>query len=911
MKVFHFAMALSMILVVLGSAVTANTGSRPDAISAELLPELIHVDELAAPTLAPAKAPTDSLYLLGGPGVLSGKFQDGTGLPDRQGWTGVDLNQSTDLRWQVSTFNAADLDPGTVGNHAWWCGDYFEPCNGEDPAEGYGNDWYQYLDWYGTVPDRHSNVTVRIQAVISYDVEPAEDYLYLQVENDPWMESLATFTSQGITAEVVDITATLTPDYFVGELGDQVHLRWSFMSDGAWSDEDCAWPTAGAAQIDLIQVHFDQGGGEIQMGTTETCEAGDPLQWQPSLPQGPGDFSKVWPLLDDADPAAGNDTPQFAFIDDGVVVPGTGGYLCTTHCYGPDGYIVNPEGGLADLFVYINNEIRSPVLAVPDGGWDGAVFSFDEYVHAELDIGDPYVLGLWHVRSTADPAGVTGWSEWQDRNFVYWGSPRYLREIQNVTDLLVPGFTHVQLALGVKQYYGGSSTDGTPAPYFDNVSFKVYKNVEPSALLVLPDGSGDYPTIQAGINAAAARDTVLLGDGIFTGTGNRDLYFMGKEITVCSRSGNPEDCIIDVEGAPGDNHRGFLFSRQEGPGSVLSGLTITGAYMDLSHSALSYSGGAVACHPGSSPTIDNCIFRGNSAVGDIQQGGAVFCDDASPLISDCIFDGNTAVNGGAVGATGVSSPVINNCLFVGNEALTYAGGVLADDAEVHITLSSCTFHGNINRLSTGTLVSIGHGRFDIDHTILAFGSVGYATASTATTDIRFTCSNIYGNTRGDWSGYIADQLGVDGNISLDPLFCLDANPPLPYGIDEESPCRPTFNPTCGLVGYYPVGCGLLSAVGDLPAHRQRAQLFPCYPNPFNPRTTISFKLPTSGPVELRVYSLDGRLVANLVNETMPAGSHRIHWNGRDDRGRGMASGVFFCRLQAGDDESSIRMVLLR
>ena len=71
-----------------------------------------------------------------------------------------------------------------------------------------------------------------------------------------------------------------------------------------------------------------------------------------------------------------------------------------------------------------------------------------------------------------------------------------------------------------------------------------------------------------------------LADGVFTGDGNRDLYFVGKEIIVSSRSGNPEECIIDVEGTPSDNHRGFLFYYEEGPGSVISGLTITGGYLE-------------------------------------------------------------------------------------------------------------------------------------------------------------------------------------------------------------------------------------------------------------------------------------------------------------------------------------------
>lgn len=896
MKVLFVATTIAAILCVFAGA---------NAV----LPELNNVENFISGELKNSKAETDSLYLLGGPGVLSGKFQTEAGLPDRQGWAGVDHTQQTEIFWQVSTFNAAELDTATTDNHAWWCGDYFESCNEDDPTEGYGNNWFQFLDWYGTVPNPGSNVTVRIQAVISYDIEPGEEYLRIQVDNSEYMEDLNTFSYRA-TAEVIDITTTLTPDYFVGQSGDQVHLRWAFSSDGAYSDEDCLWPTAGAAQIDLIQVSFDQGSGPVQMGITETCEPGDPLQWLPAPPQGAGDFSKVWLQLDDDDATTTNDSPQFAFIDDGLVVPGTGGSFCTSYCYGPDGYIVSPVGGISDLYVFVHNEIWSPVFEVPAGQWDAAVFSFDQYVHAELTNGGPYILGIWHVRSTADPAGITGWTEWKNNNVALWGSPRYVRNIENITNLLEPGFTHVQLALGVVDYHYTSSTDGTPAPYYDNVSLKVYSNLEDSALLVRPDGSGDYPTIQAAINAAAEGDTVLLADGLFTGEGNRDLYFNGKELVVASESGDPESCIIDVEGAPGAGHRGFSFSNGEGPGAVITGLTVMGGYQDLASSTLRYSGGAISCRGLSSPTISNCIFLGNSAVGTDQQGGAIFCDDASPVISDCTFEGNTAATGGAVSATNVSSPVITNCLFVGNEALRFGGAVTAHEQDAFVTISSCTFEGQIYPANTGTLASLYYGRLQVDHTIVTNGSA-YSVAITAPADIQISCSNIFGNASGDWFGHFAVQLGTDGNINLDPQYCLDDNVAQSYGLNEDSPCAPDYNPGCGLIGYLPVACGSTSSVGNgqLPDHQ--ARFFACHPNPFNPGTILSFNVPASGTVELRIYGLDGRLIKTLMNEVISAGTHEVFWDGRDEQGRSVASGLFFGQLKSGNMEDSIRMVLLK
>jgi hypothetical protein len=83
------------------------------------------------------------------------------------------------------------------------------------------------------------------------------------------------------------------------------------------------------------------------------------------------------------------------------------------------------------------------------------------------------------------------------------------------------------------------------------------------------------------------------------------------------------------------------------------------------------------------------------------------------------------------------------------------------------------------------------------------------------------------------------------------------------------------------------------------------------PNPFNPRTTISFTVPQSALVELSVYDLQGQLVTTLLREQVAAGRHDITWSGRDNRGRLVPSGVYFYRLQANEFSETRRMVLIR
>jgi hypothetical protein len=89
-------------------------------------------------------------------------------------------------------------------------------------------------------------------------------------------------------------------------------------------------------------------------------------------------------------------------------------------------------------------------------------------------------------------------------------------------------------------------------------------------------------------------------------------------------------------------------------------------------------------------------------------------------------------------------------------------------------------------------------------------------------------------------------------------------------------------------------------------------LHPCYPNPFNPATTISYDLKDRVTVNLAIYDVTGRLVKTLVAaEATDAGRHRVVWNGRDEAGRVVATGVYVCELDAGGYSETRRMVLAK
>ncbi len=84
-----------------------------------------------------------------------------------------------------------------------------------------------------------------------------------------------------------------------------------------------------------------------------------------------------------------------------------------------------------------------------------------------------------------------------------------------------------------------------------------------------------------------------------------------------------------------------------------------------------------------------------------------------------------------------------------------------------------------------------------------------------------------------------------------------------------------------------------------------------YPNPFNPETEISYGLPRDCDVKLTIYNIAGQKVRTLIDQHQTAGYKVIHWNGKDEQGKPVASGVYFYKIQAGDLSQSRKMLLVK
>jgi hypothetical protein len=319
-------------------------------------------------------------------------------------------------------------------------------------------------------------------------------------------------------------------------------------------------------------------------------------------------------------------------------------------------------------------------------------------------------------------------------------------------------------------------------------------------LHVFPDGSGDYPTIQSAINASSDGDSVLLADGLYTGEGNRDLLYGSRWIMVCSESGDPDLCIIDCQGSPADPHYGMwidITGSKASPRTMqgLTGVTVRNAWTEYA--------GAMHISDGAAPLISHCNFIDNHGEA---MGGVVSVSESGGVWENCLFQGNSAGRGGVFAMNYYGSVQARDCTFVGSSA-TQGGVLYAIHSNWNVSFTGCTFYGNAADHGSVFYMESGS-QVDLERCILAFGQGHDVIFCQDTSNATLVCCDIFGNQYGDWTGVIADQLGLDGNISEDPLFC-DA----PAGnllLYDVSPCAPFSPPNeqCDLIGAWPVGCEL-------------------------------------------------------------------------------------------------------
>ena len=313
-----------------------------------------------------------------------------------------------------------------------------------------------------------------------------------------------------------------------------------------------------------------------------------------------------------------------------------------------------------------------------------------------------------------------------------------------------------------------------------------------------------YDTIQSAIDATWDGDEVEVAEGTHIGSGNRDIDFNGKAITV--RSTTPDNpavaaaTIIDCNGTEATPHRGFYFHNDEDANSIVDGLTIINGFAEN-------DGGGIYCYE-SSPEIRNCVvrdcnaiygggicFEGNNSVingcsitGNMAEyGGGILCSLNEPTIANCIISGNSSSEGGGGIFCDQSNTAIVNCLISGNSDtgagwLAGGGGISCYDATP--TVRNCTIVGNTTSTYGGGIISCFEADPNVVNTILWANNATIDGPQIALlSDDGFSPSDItisYSDVEGDEEEvYIETDCILNwcaGNIDADPCFADMSSP---------------------------------------------------------------------------------------------------------------------------------------
>jgi len=460
----------------------------------------------------------------------------------------------------------------------------------------------------------------------------------------------------------------------------------------------------------------------------------------------------------------------------------------------------------------------------------------------------------------------------------------------------------------------------------------------------------DQPTLAAAFAVARTGDTLILAPGVHREAG----LTVPVGLRLRGSGHTPAETVIDAQGAGR-----ILLIESLADSTIVSNLTFRNSAA-VGKNSYDKSGGAVFINR-SKVRLENCVFVDNAADA---HGGAIRVAGAWPMIFRCTFRGNRALNGGggAIEASFDASPVIKDCVFEDNSArwggavsvrvggsvlivssvlannhasgdLGYGGAIFADKNSI-VDVMNVVISGNRGRFGGGvtclanSMVNldqvtitdnvgtvIGGGMLLVDASPAISGAIfafnqGTGISLAGASKPTITCTNVFGNSGGDWLHSVASAGDMEFNFYIDPLFC-SRDPLAADGLHLQHNSY-LFDPPydCSTLGAQSIACGA-STTEEVPPVGVGIANAAASPNPFNPQTNIGFTLGQDQTVRVAVFGLRGELVRTLADGRLTAGEHEFSWQGRDQAGRVVGSGVYFVVIHGQYETQSLKLTLLK
>lgn len=831
----------------------------------------------------PTRAPRQVLALPDTFVLAQYDFEDGMGGPDPQGWISVDRTEQG-LYFHIDDFAGAGPPYAPLaGAQSLWCG--AETIANCLTCPGYGNLWAQRFE--SVAFPASGNVSVSY--LIEYDVEPGYDFAHVEYlsKSNLW-QTLTSYTGQGsgLASHVVPADS----------LAGSVRVRFSFVSDGSFSDEDGNWPTSGAAVVDSVTISDSTGLLDFQdfeaeaVGALATAD-GD---WSASSYPPFGDYAALFDgsAVLQEDSFVVNTTWLWGFFDGS---PDT--YACGGHPEQPAVPYTDVPGSRNGVD-YIDNDVWSPWIDISQdengtpivSDLGGFLIEYDVYRDLPLD---NLVFYRHRVRYIVD-GDTTGW----EGPFLFHSPgniPDWFRMTDDITDGYAPGATHIQVAIGCLDACSfhcgifGSGNCHSHAPLIDNVRVLRTAHAPITVTNANDDGPGSLRQAITDANAQVGIDEIRF-----------DIPGPGPHvITLLSNLPWIEPTVMDATTQPGYGGTPLIVLDGGGQAAGLSGPVIKGdnsVVRGFEIRNFQYNGVTVSDVVG--VAVEKNHVHHNGQMGVSVEGTDGFYNvigGATPDLGNIITDNGShgiwKVHGGD-GNSFLCNVIARNG-GLGIDLQGSSSGVTPNDDQDPDTGSNNLQNFPVIRWADSGSSSIG-------------ASLNSTPNSTFTIQF-FSNPACNGSGYGEGENYLGStevMTGGDGNVDFvmtttvpfadGEFLAATATSPVD-GTSEFSECHEVTTPT-----------GIHPEVATGPA------LHAAVPNPFNPTTEIRYDVPAPGAtVTIVVYDVSGRRVATLVDGYRAGGENRVTWNGRSDVGSEVSTGVYFYRMTTTGFTATRKMVLLK